>query len=86
MHHHAIAGTAVVTRDLLGPLEGGVSRHCPTRSHVREGVGTAPVIGDREHALYGLNTENTVQAKQLVEGTDQATLCTRTVVAHDVNK
>ena len=86
MHDHAVARTAVITSDLLGPFKGRVSRHRPARRHMREGVGASPVIGDREHALNGLNAENTVEAEHLVEGTDQATLGAGAVVAHDVNE
>ena len=86
MHDHAVARTAVITSDLLGPFKGRVGRHCPARGHMRERVGTTPVIGDREHALNGLNAENTVEAEHLVEGTDQAAFRAGTIVAHDVNE
>ena len=78
---HTDLGAAVVRRDLLGPLVGGVEGHRPAGGHVRVGLGPAPFVQLLEHVRDRLL--HAVEVGHLAEHAVAAALGAGAVVAVD---
>ena len=80
--HHAVAGSAVVRRHLLGPCERRVECDRPARRHVRIGLGRPPLVHHLDEV--GHLFRNAVEVRHFVEEPVHAALGARPVVTHDV--
>src|SRR5437016_12448766 len=55
MHDYTVRGSAVMRRDLLGPLERSVASPRPANRIMREGARVAPILQMRHVDLGGVN-------------------------------
>src|SRR6267378_177192 len=84
MYNYTVRGSAVMRRDLLGPLERSVASPRPANCIMRERARVAPILQVRHIDLGGVN--DSIQRHHLVIGAFRSTFCAGSVVAHNVNE
>src|SRR5437660_9419676 len=84
MYNYTVRGSAVMRRDLLGPLERSVAGPRPANRIMRGRARVAPIVEMRHVDVGG--GDGSIQSHQLVVSAFRSAFPGGTVIAHDVNE